>query len=170
MGGDNNWQYFTCCPIVTASCSFYGEEMSGFWHNWLFYGDFMSLFTLWGVLVSGIRCSPKGPRGWLVDILLVCVGGGCLMIRYCIAYWLMGLRPKPGVVGVILAPNLTIFIHTLRVGDNRVGNSLLSLCWWMAAVGANPGLFFIHFHTAVLGGRGLPHCLGVKHPSRVREA
>lgn len=40
----------------------------------------------------------------------------------------MGLRPKPGVVGVILAPNLTIFIHTLRVGDNRVGNSLLSLC------------------------------------------
>lgn len=25
----------------------------------------------------------------------------------------------------------------------------------MAAVGANPGLFFIHFHTAVLGGEGV---------------
>lgn len=75
MGGDNNWLYFMCCPIVTASCSFYDKEMSGSWHNWLFYVDFMSLFTLCGVLVSG--CSPKGPLGWLVDILSasVCVGG-----------------------------------------------------------------------------------------------
>lgn len=105
MGGDNNWLYFTRCPIVTASCSFYDKKMSGSCHNWLFYGDFMSLFTLWGVLVSGMRCSPKGPLGWLADILsaCVCVGGGCLMIRYCIAYWLMCLGPKPGVVGVIWA-------------------------------------------------------------------
>lgn len=27
----------SCCLILTASCSFYDEEMSGSWHNWGFY-------------------------------------------------------------------------------------------------------------------------------------
>lgn len=65
------------------------------------------------------------------------------------------------------SPNLTIFIHTLRLGDNRVGDSPLSRGWWMTAVEANPGLFFIHFHTAVRvcgWGRGLLHCLGSESP------
>lgn len=103
MGGDNNWLYFTFCPIVTASYSFYDKEMSGSWHNWVFYGGFMSLFSLWGVLVSEMWCSPKGPMDLLLDILsaCVCVGGGCLMIRNCIAYWLICLGPKASVVGVI---------------------------------------------------------------------
>ena len=107
MGSDNNWLYFTLCPIVTASCRFYDKEMSSSRHNWLFLGILWVCLLCEEYLSLGCGALLRGPNGfaaWYTFSLCVCVGGGCLMIRHCIAYWLMRLGPKPRVVGVIGVP------------------------------------------------------------------
>lgn len=73
MGGNNKQLYFTFCPIVTASCSFYDKEMSGSGYNWLFYVDFMTLFTL-SVLVSGYAAVVRVPwAGYWIYFQLITV-------------------------------------------------------------------------------------------------
>lgn len=152
MGDDNNWLYFMCSRIVTASCSFYGKEMSGSQHNWGFYEAVYSTrsTSLWDGMLS---YGPAGSPG----LYTFC---GCPhmervsndQILYCLL--IDGPRAKACGDRSYLIPSLTIFILTLWVGDNRVGDSPLSVCWWMASVWANPGLFFMHFHTVERGGGG----------------
>lgn len=81
MGSDNNWPYFTRCPIVTASRSFYGEgrqvpgiigSSEGILRVCLLWEEYLSV-------ASG--AAAEGPLGWRLDILWGSAGGGCLMIK-----------------------------------------------------------------------------------------
>lgn len=143
--------------------------MSGSGHNWLFYGDFTSLFTLGGVLVYGMRCS-KRPLWWLGDILSVwvCLGGrgGCLMIRYCIAYWWMCLRLKPGVVGVI---RVQIWPSSFAHSEQGQSSGRLSSVTELMD-GCCLGQSRAIFHTFPYNGGGVFFTVfWVKHPHRASE-
>lgn len=153
MAGDNNWTYFMCCPVVTASCTFYEKEMSGFWHDWAFYEPVYSARSalLWDGMLS------SGPTG-LARLIYVLFGlstgrASNDQILYCLL--IDGPRAKARGCSCYLSPNLTIFIRMLWVGATRVGVWPLSPCWWMASVWANLGIYFMHFHIVVMAGGGV---------------
>lgn len=58
-----------------------------------------------------------------------------------------------------LSPNLTIFIRTLRTGDNRVGDSSVTKLMDGCCQGQSRAIFHTFPYSGGEWGRGFLHCL-----------
>lgn len=112
-------------------------------------GIFMGLFTLWGVLVSGMQCSPKGPMGfagwYTFSVYLRRWRMANDQTLYCLL--MDGLRTKPWGCLRCWRPNLTIFIHLLHWETTEWESHLIIDVWCLGHLMAVPHV--LNFHTAV---------------------